>query len=352
MTDLWQYLQTVKRPILLYGSGNGADKILSVLTRIGVAVQDIFASDGFVRSRSFHGVRVISYDEAIRRYGSDVVILLAFGSDRPEVMKRFFELSRKHELYAPDVPIVGDTLFDWPFFSENTEALGTVRSLLADELSRKTFDTIVQCRLSGKIHDLPAIMADREQTLTELLHPEGFRIALDLGAYTGDTAAELLRLAPGIRTVIAVEPDLRNFTRLSAAAEADPRIEPHLAAAWDSEQTLRFRKGGGRAIRLSTEEKSVETPAAPAHVFLAGRVPDFIKIDVEGAERQALLGCSECIRRRKPALQVALYHASADLFELPLLIHRMFPSYRLYLRKFPSVPCWDINLFALPPRTT
>ena len=58
MTDLWHYLKSQAdsgRPILLYGMGNGADKIIAVCEAYGIPVADFFASDGFVRGHSFHG---------------------------------------------------------------------------------------------------------------------------------------------------------------------------------------------------------------------------------------------------------------------------------------------------------
>ena len=60
MTDVWQYLRGIDRPIVMYGTGNGADRIFSVFGRLGITVSAIFASDGFVRSRTFHGIPVVS----------------------------------------------------------------------------------------------------------------------------------------------------------------------------------------------------------------------------------------------------------------------------------------------------
>ena len=62
MVDIWNALQNEKRPILIYGTGNGADKIIDELNRLGIVISGIFASSGFVRSRSFRGFQVISLD--------------------------------------------------------------------------------------------------------------------------------------------------------------------------------------------------------------------------------------------------------------------------------------------------
>ena len=92
-------------------------------------------------------------------------------------------------------------------------------------------------------------------------------------------------------------------------------------------------QGGGDIVLLDT----VDSLGAPA---------DYIKYDVEGAEREALLGSRETILHRRPDLLVSAYHRSEDLFDLPLLLHGQFPFYELRLRRFPYVPAWDINLYA------
>ena len=53
--------------------GNGADKIINEFENQGIEYQDVFASDGFVRGHSFRGKRVLSYSEAIEKYGEDII---------------------------------------------------------------------------------------------------------------------------------------------------------------------------------------------------------------------------------------------------------------------------------------
>ena len=77
--DLWNYLKQTKKPIVLYGMGNGADKIISVLNRYDIKVAGVFASDGFVREKYFHGFKVTDYKTAKETFG-DMVVLVCFGS--------------------------------------------------------------------------------------------------------------------------------------------------------------------------------------------------------------------------------------------------------------------------------
>lgn len=52
---LWDYLKGAKKPIVLYGMGNGADKIIKVLEDRGIEYKGVFATDGFVRENTFTG---------------------------------------------------------------------------------------------------------------------------------------------------------------------------------------------------------------------------------------------------------------------------------------------------------
>ena len=67
---MWDELKEKQRPLVLYGTGNAAEKILKELDIRGIRVSGIFASDGFVRDRSFAGYKVLSYRDACERFGS------------------------------------------------------------------------------------------------------------------------------------------------------------------------------------------------------------------------------------------------------------------------------------------
>ena len=114
--DLWRYLQSVKKPVVLYGMGNGADKIINVLNTYGIKISGVFATDGFVRDKCFHGFKLSSYSELKEQFG-EMTVLLSFGSSRPEVLDNIKKISAEQELYAPDVPVYGDTLFNSEYLS-------------------------------------------------------------------------------------------------------------------------------------------------------------------------------------------------------------------------------------------
>ena len=350
-TDLWDYLTTTKKPILMYGMGNGADKILSVCQQYGIPISDFFASDGFVRGHSFHGKVVLSYSEAKEKYGS-FIVLLSFASSLPDVLDTIHRVAEENELYAPDVPVFGNTLFNMDFFKRHEEQLDTVCSLLADEESRHTLRSIIEYKLSGRIDVLDACEADEETVTRKLLSPDTIKSYVDLGAYNGDTIKKLIPLAPNLSHALAMEPDRRNFRKLSEYAMTlsdNIKVEPLPIAAWDKREVLSMDASGNRNANLSGGgKKAVEVDADALDNVIGALQPDYIKYDVEGSEWQALEGSRKTIATYRPRLLVSLYHRSEDLFALPTLLREICPDYKLYLRKLRYIPAWDVNLYAIP----
>lgn len=359
--DVWQRMAMCQKPIVLYGMGNGADKILSVMETYGLSPADFFASDGFVRGHMFHGKRVLSFSEVREKY-EDMLIVISFASSLPDVLARFWELDTMYETVAPDVPVAGDTLFDAAFLKEHRTDMETVYGMLADTESKQLYENIINYKISGKISYLRAAVSDEEEVLRTLVRPEQVERYLDLGAYNGDTVRWMLANAENLKTVYAMEPDERNYRKLSAYAEEETRasILTYPFAAWNRRETLTFRIEGNRNsfimqnnTQLPTGEgvkqgKEKQIIAEAPDTVLDGAAVDFIKYDVEGAERKALEGTQKTILQYAPRLLVSLYHRSEDLFALPLYIQRLQPKYHLYLRRFAYVPAWDINLYCVP----
>ncbi len=357
--DLWEHLADTDKTVVMYGMGNGADKILSVCTQKGIAVSDFFASDGFVRGHCFHGKEVLSWNGIKEKYGAqNVIVLLSFGTSHPEVLENIYRIAHEAELYAPDVPVFGEGLFDRAFFERHREEIETVYALLADGESRRIYENVIRYKLTGDVRFLRDAESDRETMMRTMAEPRRIRVAADLGAYNGDTARELLSLSEGsLERLYAMEPDARNFRKLKAYAESETRAEivPIHAGAWSETATLYFDASGNRNASFGVNRSEVlsERPAKMTEIaaraldeVLGGERVNYIKYDVEGAEREALIGSRETVMKYSPTLLVSLYHRNEDVFALPLLIREMFPQYgQFYVRRLCGVPAWDLNLF-------
>ena len=149
--SVWPRLQEEKRPIVLYGMGDGADKILRQFERLGIQAAAVFASDEFVRGHSFRGFRVHRLDEVVDAFGEDILIVIAFASQRPEVLDKMYALDRRFDVVAPDVPVVEGAVFDEAFVRAHSGEMERAYALLADERSRTVFLDTVRFKLSGRL---------------------------------------------------------------------------------------------------------------------------------------------------------------------------------------------------------
>ena len=349
-SDLWDKLKDEKRPIVVYGMGNGADKLFDRLASYGVSVADVFASDGFVRGHSFRGYPVLSFSEIRERY-DDFVILLSFASSRPEVLEMLSDINGKYEMYIPDMPVAGaEEYFDREFYNAHyTEILDAYNSL-ADDDSRDTLAAVVNYKLSGKMHYLTDCFATTEEVYS-LLPTDGIESILDLGAYNGDTVRECIKYLPNLKSAIAVEPDPKTFKRLLKFAATDHGIDLSCinAAVFDTEGAGEFLSSGNRNSSVNStasfEHKTASIPLVRADSLT--EKTDYIKYDVEGAEYEALVGSSGLIADKYPALLVSLYHRSRDVFSLVNYVRENYPEYRLYMRRTLCVPAWEIALVAV-----
>ena len=356
---MWDELKNSAKPVVLYGTGDAAEKILKELDARSIRVSGIFASDGFVRDREFAGFKVTDYETAKKTFG-DMTVLLCFGSHRPEVIENIVRIGREQDLFAPDLPVAGEGLFDRAFYEKNKARLDAVRAKLADDQSRLAFDKVIGYKLSGRIAPLLESSTPEEDNWRLFLgkeagpDTEGYqgpgKLFADLGAYTGDTV-ELYRKIRSCSgdTIVALEPEPRNFRKLSENLKSLENAELLNAAAWDSDGIAFYEKGRGRGTRgtqsggSEQHPKGMETQLRSLDSVLKGRRADFIKMDIEGAERRAIQGAARTIKECRPRMLIAAYHRTEDLFDIPETVFSIRPDYELYLRKDPAVPAWGID---------
>lgn len=335
--DLWEYLKSAQKPIVLYGMGNGADKIIKILDEKGIAFSGIFASDGFVKPKLFHGFPIESYSTLKERFG-DMIVLLCFGTHLPEVIENIKKIASEQELYAPDVPVVGEGLFDGELCLHIKDKLQEVYSLLADEKSKKTFENVIKYRLSGDVSYLFDCEADKDEPYESFLRLQKGERFLDLGAYNGDTALEFSKRCPEYDKIIAVEPDVKTFKKLKNNTQGLKNVDCHNLCISDFSGKGKFLMKGGRN---SIVGEGIETEFSTVDDILKGEKISFIKMDVEGEELKAVKGAEKTILKHKPKMIISAYHRTEDFWTLPKAVLDINPEYKVYMRHFPSIPAWD-----------
>jgi FkbM family methyltransferase len=174
-------------------------------------------------------------------------------------------------------------------------------------------------------------------------------VVVDGGAFWGDTALWLAAEAGPEGRVVACEPDptAREIFELNMRANAptSTRIELRPEALWDEDTSLSLTLQGAAStvhagagdVRAVTLDSLVDRGELPR--------PDFVKLDVEGAEPNAIRGARGLIGDRPPRFAVAVYHRAADIVDIPRLLDALAPKYRLALTHR-SLHQFDTMLFA------
>ena len=168
--DLWENLKKTKKPILLYGMGDGADKVLDVCSSKGIEVSGVFASDDFAKHKIFRGFDVSPLSETLVKF-EDPIILLSFASCLDDVMNNVKSIALKYELYCPDVPVFGTGLFDRKFVFENFDHFNEVYSSLSDDLSRSNYVNLILGKMTGNIDYLVSAETPVAEAYQNIIKP-------------------------------------------------------------------------------------------------------------------------------------------------------------------------------------
>ncbi len=344
-TPLWEHLKRTEKPIVLYGMGDGADMVISVLEKNGIEFKDVFASDKFVRGHFFRGIKVKKLSEIEELYGS-FIILTTFAVHDKDMLEKIKAMSEKYELYSPTVSIIADDYFNREFLEQNDENLERAYSLLSDEKSRETFINVLKYKLSGKPKYLFNSTEEKGEIYKTIFPLRNNEAILDLGAYDGDTIREFTSVTKSeYKRIIAFEPDEKNFKKLKKKTEGMENLTLFNLGAWDKEETLYFSKKGARGSRA--EEGGIPMRFNSVDNIVSDEIT-FIKMDIEGAELRALEGAKETIKKYRPKLYVCAYHKDEDMFTLPLKIKELLGECEIYYRHHPYIPAWESNFYVIP----
>lgn len=342
MKTVWERAKETKKPVLIYGTGNGADKILDELQRLNIPVSGIFASDGFVRNRTFRGFPVIGYTQAKEQFG-DFLTLISFGSQRQEVIENFIKVSKETETYSVDVPVYGDNIFNRDFYENHITEINQVRKMLSDDKSKAVYENIISFKLTGDMIFLLSCETTREEAYKNILKLSDDEIYMDLGAFNGDTVSEFLGNVSSYRKIYAAEPDIKNFTKLLNNTQHLGNTQCLNVCISDNCGEITFSKHGGRNGNADKNGNTVKCMTVDS--ILGNNDVTYIKFDVEGLEKEAINGAKNKIKRCKPKMLVSCYHRSEDIFAIPLQIMSIRDDYKVFIRHNPYIPAWDTQFY-------
>jgi len=341
--------------IVLYGAGFAMPAILRKLEANGFSVMAICDSDQSKHGSTYGGrYPILSAVDAAHKF-PDARFVISSPSYFWEIHAMLGTIVVADRIVGVDLECAhyfGKGEFE-SYFRDNLRRFETVHAALEDDGSRDIYYKVLQAHATGERRDFEAAFTGNDDwyLFKILLAPEPNTLYVDCGAHDGDTIRLFLEAAQGsYRKIVAFEPDATMLPRLAALAEAEGgKVEIVAKGVSDSEGTVTFLVNG---MYSSIAADSGITGAQQATISivrldeaLANESVSIIKMDIEGAEYDALKGAASLIQRCRPKLAICLYHKVEDLVRIPELVRTLVPEYKLRIRhQNPS--CTDTILFA------
>ncbi len=224
-------------------------------------------------------------------------------------------------------------------FTEHREDFIWLYGKLADYRSKRVLYNILSFWLScdyqktdllkdkyfGQYFDLDLIRCDKNEVL------------VDIGAYIGDTMVDYTNTygKDCYKRIYCYEivPENVGYIHKNIELFHLSNIVVRACGASDRAGTLYLPDAAASSVKTLSETGNVAVPTVTIDDDIDEPVT-FIKMDIEGAEEQALLGCRKKIAESHPKLALAAYHNHKDMWRLARIIDETDPTYKFYLRYY------------------
>ncbi len=315
------------KKLFLFGASQKCQKFMQRYgERLGGRIEAICDNNYTKQGQLFCKIKIVSPDELVRYNAEEIVVLITSAYMR-EIAEQLEEMGI-YNYYLSDM--LNESKKMWlGAIPESAQAeIKELRELLEDDQSKQLLDSIIEKRNNGiKVwYDLNDHTGYFDTGIVELKPGDSF---IDGGAYIGDTVDEALSRAE-IKKIWAYEPDEQNYHLLAQKYGKQTNITCKCAGLWSDNGVLSFNSVGNIGSSIK-EDGSVRIQTIALDKDIDEEV-NFIKLDIEGAEIEALTGAEQLIKKYRPKLAICVYHKQEDLWKIPLLIKKMVPEYHIYLR--------------------
>ena len=231
---------------------------------------------------------------------------------------------------------------------QQRDSVQAALSVWADKASQHEYVAQVRFRLFQELEALPPPVEHEQYFPDDLFALADDETFVDCGAYDGDTIRAFLRRKSSFCGIVALEPDAVNFQKLrNYVATLPPEIGGKLrlrqCAVGAANGQVRFTAAGTASAVCADGASEIECLALDT--ALADASATYIKMDIEGAEADAIAGARRLIQDRLPLLAISVYHKQNDLWRIPLLIRSLSADYRLFLHRTKRLSTWCATRF-------
>jgi len=340
--EIIRKIKLSKKNILIWGASEGGREVLEFVREQGIEPRYFVDIDKNKQGNTLDGIRIFSPSKVSN---NDLVLV-----------GNIFQDEIVHYLEKMNIEYIGNIFyvlnresvikFNFSILNNHLEELIDVFNLFSDQESRTVFSSYIKYILTSS--PLYIRRAKYKQYFHPLVKPEKDDIIVDAGAFNGDAACEFLKYEPNIKKIYSFKPDDKNFLKLVENCK-DERVVPIKMGLWSkSDEKLSFKAnlGVGSYIVKSKDGAEKISTITLDDFFKDKDFPNLIKMDIEGADLEALKGAREIIKNKKPKIQICLYHKPTHLFKIPLLLKSINPNYNFFLGHHSGILV-DLVLYAI-----
>lgn len=171
----------------------------------------------------------------------------------------------------------------------------------------------------------------------DVFEPVKDEIIVDAGCCDGMTDLQFLEWGDSrIKRIYAFESDKSNIEkcRKFIKSNCDGRIILVPKGCWNGTTELYVAGGAGTPGSYLGEEGEEKIEVTTIDSVVEDEIVTFIKMDIEGAELNALKGAQRTIIKNRPRLAICVYHKRDDICDIPEYILSLVPEYRFYMRHY------------------
>ena len=350
-------IKNSQSPFYCYGAGHYLQFSLAYLEKYGlkpVAILDTNCSGKYAE------FDVITYDAFMQSNPDpDCKFLITAPSHRHAIEKKLTEFFKSENIYAFETEIY---LNFFPsidkyreYLAANWEELIAFKNDLQDEISKQTFDCVLQGRISGNQDFFSRCYRPDQYYPKDLVQFSEDEVMVELGSNNGETLAEFLLCCPQFKRIYCFEPDkncvplLENIKQ--SRKEYGDKISIEQKGAWSKTTTLYFALDGnvtaGNGHLVSDKMHSTEAVEVAAIDDIVSESITYMKMDIEGCELEALHGAKKQIAVNKPVLAICVYHKMDDFVLIWSYLKSLNPDYRFYLRHHNQFSATETVLYAI-----
>ena len=329
-----------KELVQLFVSSNATKKYILGINKLTKSVQKHIKVDGiiddFTRVQRSRKKEILKIEDVPK----DSIILWTATGSPLEVKKRLDEMGFTHISYLALCKYSTLDLVDPPFimdfredYTKNKDRYDGVYKLLADDKSKSVFEKVINFKISFDYEFMDGFTNDHEgQYFDKEIVPDIKNIRfVDGGGYVGDTASEVIKNYPDFKKIYLIEPIPENIRIAKRELGEYQNIEFLTCGVSDKKETLYFNEEKSFSTIYGKGTQSVEVDTIDN---IVKEKVDYIKLDIEGAEQNAINGAKETIQKYKPVLAVCIYHKAEDWYKIPEKILSIESNYKVYLRHY------------------